>query len=335
MRALVFDKTLVFDPRRREPAAEDGDTLLRVRQAGICATDLEICRGYMNFTGILGHEFVGEVVSSPDKELVGRRVVGEINVVCGRCDLCLSGLSNHCRQRTVVGIFNRDGAFADQIRLPAGNLHALPDGVDDDQAVFVEPLAAAFQVLKQVKLDAKTWVTVLGDGRLGLLVAQVLRNAGVPVRVVGHHPQKLALCEKWQVRSRPQSEIVPRHDQDVVVDCTGSAGGLALAVQMTRPRGTIVLKSTFAADRHSNSAGGGGGAGAPADEAVNLAPVVVNEITIVGSRCGPFREAIRALAEKSVEIASFIHRRMRLEQGVEALALAGRPGVLKVILTMN
>jgi threonine dehydrogenase-like Zn-dependent dehydrogenase len=335
MRALVFDKSPVFDPRHREPGAEDGDTLLRVRQAGICATDLEICRGYMNFTGILGHEFVGEVVSSPEKELVGRRVVGEINVVCGRCDLCLSGLSNHCRQRTVLGIFNRDGAFADLVRLPAVNLHALPDAVDDDQAVFVEPLAAAFQVLKQVKLDAKTWVTVLGDGRLGLLVAQVLRNAGVPVRVVGHHPQKLALCEKWQVRSRPQSEIVPRHDQDVVVDCTGSPGGLALAVQMTRPRGTIVLKSTFAADRHSNPAGDGGGAGTPADQAVNLAPVVVNEITIVGSRCGPFREAIRALTEKTIEIASLVHRRMRLEQGVEALALAARPGVLKVILTMN
>jgi threonine dehydrogenase-like Zn-dependent dehydrogenase len=335
MRALVFDKSPVFDPRRREPAAEDGDTLLRVRQAGICATDLEICRGYMNFTGILGHEFVAEVVSSANKDLVGQRVVGEINVVCGRCDLCLSGLSNHCRQRTVLGIFNRDGVFADLVRLPAVNLHALPASIDDDQAVFVEPLAAAFQVLKQVKLDAKTWVTVLGDGRLGLLVAQVLRNAGVPVRVVGHHPQKLALCEKWQVRSRPQSEIVPRHDQDVVVDCTGSPGGLALAVQMTRPRGTIILKSTFAADRVVGAGGGSGGGDASASEAVNLAPVVVNEISIVGSRCGPFREAIRALTEKTVEIASLIHRRMRLEQGVEALALAGRPGVLKVILTMN
>jgi len=335
MRALVFDKSPVFDPRRREPAAEDGDTLLRVRLAGICATDLEICRGYMNFTGILGHEFVAEVASSANKDLVGQRVVGEINVVCGRCDLCLSGLSNHCRQRTVLGIFNRDGVFADLVRLPAVNLHALPASIDDDQAVFVEPLAAAFQVLKQVKLDAKTWVTVLGDGRLGLLVAQVLRNAGVPVRVVGHHPQKLALCEKWQVRSRPQSEIVPRHDQDVVVDCTGSPGGLALAVQMTRPRGTIILKSTFAADRVAGAAGGNGGGGALASEAVNLAPVVVNEISIVGSRCGPFREAIRALTEKTVEIASLIHRRMRLEQGVEALALAGRPGVLKVILTMN
>ena len=318
MRALVFDGSLSLRPRHPEPPAEAGDTLLRVRQAGVCATDLEITRGYMGFKGVLGHEFVAEVVSSPDKDLVGQRVVGEINVVCGRCDLCLSGLSNHCRNRTVLGILNRDGAFADFVRLPAVNLHVLPRAVDDDAAVFVEPLAAAFQVLKQVKVDPKKWVTVLGDGRLGLLVAQVLRDAGCPVRVIGKHPDKLALCEKWSIRSRPLADIVPRHDQDVVVDCTGSAGGFELAMQMVRPRGTIVLKSTFAA-------------GKP----LNLAPLVIDEINVVGSRCGPFREAIRALAEKRVDVASLIHRRMRIEQGVEALELASRPGVLKVLLTTD
>jgi threonine dehydrogenase-like Zn-dependent dehydrogenase len=309
---------LSFQPRHREPLESDGDTLLRVRQAGVCATDLEITRGYMGYKGVLGHEFVADVVSSPNKELVGQRVAGEINVVCGRCDLCLSGLSSHCRARGVLGILNHDGAFADFVRLPAMNLHVLPKTVDDDQAVFVEPLAAAFQVLKQIKLDGRKWVTVLGDGRLGLLVAQVLRNAGCPVRVIGKHPDKLALCEKWQIRSRPVDDITPRHDQDVVVDCTGSASGFELAMQTVRPRGTIVLKSTFAA-------------GKP----LNLAPLVIDEINVVGSRCGPFREAVRALAEKQIDVASLIARRMKLEQGVEAMDLAGRPGVLKVILTMD
>jgi threonine dehydrogenase-like Zn-dependent dehydrogenase len=317
MRSLVFDKTLAFDPHHAEPDAAQGDTLLRVRQAGICATDLEIAKGYMGFRGILGHEFVADVVSSPDKDLVGQRVVGEINVVCGRCDLCLSGLSTHCRNRSVLGILNHDGAFADFVRLPRTNLHVVPKTVDDDSAVFVEPLAAAFQVLKQVQLDSRKWVTVLGDGRLGLLVAQVLRETGCQIRVIGKHSQKLGLCEKWSIRARSVMDIVPRHDQDVVVECTGSAGGIELALQMVRPRGVVVLKSTVAT-------------GKP----LNLAPAVIDEVQIIGSRCGPFREAIAALTEKRIDVASLIHRRMKLEQGVEAMDLAARPGVLKVLLTM-
>lgn len=318
MRSLFFDKSLSYRLRQPEPSATLGDTLVRVRQAGICATDLEIVKGYMSFTGIPGHEFVGEVVSSPNKDLVGQRVCGEINIVCGRCDLCLSGLSSHCRNRTVLGITGHDGAFAEFLRLPAGNLHVLPRAVDDDAAVFIEPLAAAFQVTKQVQIDSRKWVTVLGDGRLGLLVAQVLRDTGCPVRVIGKHPEKLALCEKWQIRSRALADIVPRHDQDIVVDCTGSAAGLELAMQMVRPRGTVVLKSTIAASKP-----------------MNLATAVIDEINIVGSRCGPFREALRALSEKRVDVASLIHRRMKLEQGTEAFDLAARPGVLKVILTME
>jgi alcohol dehydrogenase len=325
MRALVFDKTLSIDAHRAEPNSTDGDSLLRVRQAGVCSTDLEITHGYMGFRGVLGHEFVADVVSSPNKDLIGQRVVGEINIVCGRCDLCLSGLSNHCRARSVLGILNHDGAFADLVRLPAVNLHVLPKSVDDDQAVFVEPLAAAFQVVKQLGthghsglLEGRRWVTVLGDGRLGLLVAQVMRNAGYPVRVIGKHPDKLAICEKWSIRARPLDDISPRHDQDIVVDCTGSAAGFELAMQVVRPRGTIVLKSTAAL-------------GKP----LNLAPLVIDEINVIGSRCGPFREAIRALAEKQVDVASLIFRRMKLEQGIAAMELAGKPGVLKVILTMQ
>jgi threonine dehydrogenase-like Zn-dependent dehydrogenase len=218
----------------------------------------------------------------------------------------------------VLGILNHDGAFADYLRLPAANLHALPVAIDDDAAVFIEPLAAAFQVQKQISLDGRKWVTVLGDGNLGLLVAQVLRNAGCPVRVIGKHAEKLALCEKWQIRSRPLADISPRHDQDVVVECTGSAEGLELAVQLVRPRGTVVLKTTVAKP-----------------VPMNLAPIVIDEINIIGSRCGPFRQAIGALAQKQIDVASLIHRRMKIEQGAAAMELAGRPGVLKVILTME
>lgn len=318
MRALVFDGQLRFEPRHREPPVEQGDCLLRVQQAGICGTDLEIVKGYLGFRGVLGHEFVAVVEQAPEKSLLGTRVVGEINVACARCDLCMSGLRTHCRHRSVVGILNHDGAFADLLRLPACNLHVLPDAVDDDHAVFVEPLAAAFQVLKQVSIDARKWVTVLGDGRLGLLCAQVLRNAGCPVRVIGKHPDKLALCEKWQIRHRPLGEITPRHDQDVVVDCTGSADGFELALQMVRPRGTIVLKSTVAKGKQTN-----------------LAPLVIDEVTVVGSRCGPFREAIHALAAREVDVLSLIQRRMKLEQGAAAMELASQPGMLKVLLRVQ
>ncbi len=317
MRALSYDNALRFEPHHPEPPAGEGDSLLRVRMAGICSTDQEICRGYMGFRGVLGHEFVATVETSPKPEIVGKRVCGEINVVCGKCDLCMAGLSTHCRNRSVMGILNHGGAFADFARLPASNLHVLPDTVDDDAAVFVEPLAAAFQILKQITLDGRKWVTVLGDGKLGLLVAQVLRNVGAPVRVIGRHAPKLALCEKWSIRARAVDEIAARHDQDVVVDCTGSAAGLELAMAMVRPRGTIVLKSTVAQ-------------GKP----LNLAPLVIDEVTLLGSRCGPFREAIRALASREVDVLSLVHRRMKLEQGAEAMLLASRPGVTKVLLSV-
>ncbi len=320
MRALVLDGKPNLDPRRPMPAAADGDALLRVRQAGVCSTDVELARGYMKFTGVLGHEFVATVDECDNPKLLGRRVVGEINCVCGRCDLCLRGLSNHCRQRTVVGIAGHDGCFAEWMRLPRENLHVLPDSVDDDAATFVEPLAAAFQVRQQLgaALTDKTWVTVLGDGRLGLLVAQVLHDADCAVRVLGRHEAKLALCERWGIKARLASEVQARQDQDVVVDCTGSAAGLEAAVAMCRPRGTVVLKSTVAA-------------GAP----LNLSLAVVNEITVLGSRCGPFKPAIKALAERRVDVHSLISRRMRLDDGPDLLRAASAPGVLKVIVNVD
>ena len=321
MKALVFNSSgLSLQPKYRNPPVTEGDTLVKVKRAGVCATDLEIVKGYMNFSGVLGHEFVGVVTESAKKELVGQRVVGEINIVCGRCDLCMSGLSSHCRNRTVVGIQGHDGAFAEFVRLPAENCHVIPKAIDDDQAVFVEPLAAAFEVLRQVKLDSRSWVTVLGDGRLGLLIAQVLRNAGAPVRVIGKHESKLALCEKWQIRSRPLKEIVPRHDQDVVIECTGTVEGLETAVAMCRPRGTVVLKSTVAS--------------APG-KSLNLAPVVIDEITVLGSRCGPFSAAIKALEQREVEVTSLIHKRFKLDAAVDAMAHAAKPGVLKVLIDIG
>ena len=320
MRALVFDAAgLHLDPRRPDPAGRDGDALLRVRLAGICATDLEITKGYMGYRGVLGHEFVADVVSAAEPALVGKRVVGEINCVCSSCDLCVTGLSAHCRRRTVLGIQGHDGAFAEFVRLPSANLHVVPDGVDDDAAVFVEPLAAAYQVVRQLgPVVGRGWTTVLGDGRLGLLCGQVLHAAGHAVRLVGRHPAKLALCDKWGITTRAVDDVVPRHDQDVVVDCTGSAAGLELAMAMVRPRGTIVLKSTVAA----------GGA-------VNLAPLVIDEVTVLGSRCGPFADALAGLAERRVDVTSLIHRRFKLDQGVEAMRVAGTPGVLKVLIAMR
>ncbi len=317
MRALRFNDSLTYDPSHPEPPLAEGNTLIAVQTAGICSTDLEICRGYMGFKGILGHEFVGKVLESPAQSLVGKRVCGEINVVCGQCDLCQAGLPTHCRNRSVLGILNHHGAFAERLRLPAANLHVVPDSVDNEQAVFVEPLAAAFQILNQIKLEPHTRVTVLGDGRLGLLVAQVLRTTGAPVRVIGRHPAKLALCEQWSIRSQLQANTEARLDQDVVVDCTGSAAGFELAMGLVRPRGTIVLKSTVAAGK-----------------ALNLAPLVIDEVTVIGSRCGPFGEAIQALAAGNIDIAPLIQGRMPLEEGVAAMNLASQPGVLKVLINI-
>lgn len=319
MLAVVFNQTLRVDRAYPEPSPAKGEAVLRLVQAGVCSTDIEITRGYMGFQGVPGHEFVAIVESAPDAALVGKRVVGEINCVCNTCDLCQAGLSTHCRNRTVLGIVNRDGCFSERFTLPAANLHVLPDTIDDDQAVFVEPLAAAFQITRQVRMEEKMFVTVVGGGRLGLLVAQVVRNLGVPVRVIGRDAQKLALCERWQIRSRLERDLVPRQDQDVVIDCTGSAEGLELSMKLVRPRGTLVLKSTFVPRNRPQGP-------------VDLSKLVVDEVTVVGSRCGPFTAAIQALSSRSVDVASLISRRFRLEEAPAAIAHAQLPGVLKVLL---
>lgn len=321
MQALVFDgQTPRLAPRHADPRPGPGEVLIRPLRLGVCATDLEICKGYMGFTGVLGHEFVGVVEDAAGrdgKKWIGKRVVGNINCVCGKCDMCRAGLREHCRHRTVLGIAGRDGCFAERFALPARNLFEVPDHVDDDHAVFAEPLAAAYQILRQLTIEGRPYITVLGDGRLGLLCAQVMSQLNATVRLVGKHPEKLALCEKWRVKHRLLDDVGLRNDQDIVVDCTGSPTGLTTAMQMVRPRGTIVLKTTVAHDKRN---------------AVDLSPIVVNEIKVIGSRCGPFPDALEALSAQKVDVVSLVSRRMKLADGVDALKHAARPGTIKVLM---
>ncbi len=314
MNALIFDGSLHHDARRAEPQPAEGEALVAVRLAGICSTDLEIVKGYMGFRGILGHEFVGTVARG-SKHWRGKRVVAEINCVCGRCEMCQGGLSNHCRKRTVLGIAGRDGAFADLVAVPERNLHEVPATVTDEQAVFVEPLAAAFQVIKQLPIEKRMRVAVVGSGRLGLLIAQALRLTGCQLEVIGRNPLTLDFCDRKGIQARSVSEVVPREDRDVVIEATGSPDGFALATKLVRPRGTIVLKSTYA-----------GGA------TLNLAPLVINEVTLLGSRCGPFPDAINALARRQVDVETMISRTLPLSRGQEAFDLAADPRNIKVLL---
>jgi len=311
-----------FDGRRllvREdmplPARREGEALVRVRLAGICNTDLEVTRGYLGYVGILGHEFVGTVADADDPGLVGRRVVGEINVACGECSMCRVGHPRHCERIRTMGMRDWPGCFADYTVLPSGNLHCVPEHVGDLEAVFVEPLAAAVEVLEQVHIRQSDSVVVLGDGKLGLLVAEVLHASGHRAILVGRHAEKLAIAERRGIETAlAGSRSLPRK-ADVVVECTGSPSGLADAAALVRPRGTIVLKSTFHA-------------GAP----VNLSPLVVNEVTCVGSRCGPFPPAIRLLEEQRIDTSGLIGAIFPAARAVEAFEEASRKGSLKVLL---
>lgn len=322
MQALVFtDNQLHIDNNYPSPKPASGEALIRTLVAGVCSTDLEICKGYMNFHGVPGHEFVGVVedINNPrnqsQSDLIGKRVVGSINCVCGHCDMCSGGLSNHCRNRTVLGIAERDGCFAQRFVLPAVNLIPVPDILENDQAVFTEPLAAACQARQQLHVEGTPYITVLGDGRLGLLVAQVMSQLNASVRVIGKHQDKINLCEKWGIKHRLLSDITLQNDQDVVVDCTGSAQGLEIAMRMVRPRGKIVLKTTV-----SGQAG------------IDLSPLVIHEVELIGSRCGSLHEALDMLTVGSVDVLSLISRRVRLEQSVEAVALASQSDVIKVLI---
>jgi len=314
MRALHFDGRRLACVETAAPSAGPGEAIVRVRLAGICSTDLQILAGYMGFTGIPGHEFVGQVAEGPG-EWLGRRVVGEINYACGECPACRRGLGRHCPDRRVMGILGADGAFAEHLAIPVVNLHAVPDGVADEAAVFTEPLAAAFSVLEQVAVGPGMPVTVLGDGKLGLLCAQVLAGTGASVTLVGKHAANLALAASQGVGGVLLADWTPDAAADCVVEATGSPAGLELAMAAVRPRGTLVLKSTVA-EPHS----------------LSLAPLVINEVTVVGSRCGLFPPAVAALAAGSVAVTPLIDATYPLADGIAAVAHAARPGVRKVLL---
>ena len=324
MRALVYDGSLKVTETDLAPIPP-GEVRIKVLLSGVCNTDLEICRGYMNYRGILGHEFVGVVTeTAPDldaaeaRRWLGRRVVGEINCGCGRCSLCLRGDTRHCAGRTTLGIDRRPGTMAEYCTLPAVNLYEVPDGVSDSQAVFTEPLAAAWNILEQVHIDPADRVLLLGDGKLGQLCAQVLRLSGCDLTVVGKHAAKLELLQKFNLRTCLLQEWLERQGQepayDIVVEATGRADGLQQAVRAVRPRGTIVLKSTVA-ERSQ----------------IDLSLIVVHEIKIVGSRCGRFAPALRALQSGLVQVDGLTGAVYSLEEGVEALAEAARSS-LKVLL---
>jgi threonine dehydrogenase-like Zn-dependent dehydrogenase len=313
MKACIFDgRSVRIDPARAEPSPARGEVRIRVLLAGVCRTDLEIVKGYMRFLGVLGHEFVGVVMEG---RLAGQRVVGGINCVCGQCDLCRAGLPTHCRRRTVLGIERRDGAFAERLVLPEANLVPVPESVSDRQAVFAEPLAAALQIGKQVAFKPGRKVVVLGDGRLGLLVAQVLRTWRAAPVVVGKSERKMAILDRLGISHIAAENARPAKDAEVVVECTGSADGLAMAMAFVRPRGTIVLKSTVA-----DTAG------------LNLAPIVVDEITVVGSRCGPMDEAVAMLARGQVETEPLVTAEFPLDEAPQALEAAAQAEAIKVLI---
>ncbi len=313
MRALTFDGSIAKVSDVAKPDLAPDSALVRVTLAGVCNTDLELVKGYMAFRGTLGHEFVGVVEDGPP-EWLGQRVVGEINFACQSCPICHEGLQRHCPSRRVMGILEADGSFAEYVNVPIANLHTVPESVDDDSAVFAEPLAAAFEVLEQVHVMPNQDCVVLGDGKLGLLVAQVLRQAGAQVLVVGHHPENLEILARRDIETIEDSNWTPG-SASLVVDATGSAEGLQRAVAATRPRGTVVLKSTTATKT-----------------SVDLSQLVVDEIRVVGSRCGPFPPAIRALETGSIDVRSLISHRCSLNDASDALERAGDPGQLKVLL---
>lgn len=304
---------LAFDPAYPTPQAGDQTALVRVHLAGICSTDLQIFQGYMGFTGVPGHEFVGEVTEGPTA-LLGQRVVGEINFACGQCPICAKGLGRHCPTRRVMGILQADGAFAEYLAVPIANLHPVPAHVTDEAAVFTEPLAAAFEILEQVHLQPTDDVVVFGDGKLGLLCAQVLQLTGASVRLVGRYAHKLALMRPYGIQTILLPDQPPGQ-ADVVVEATGSTEGLQRAMQSVRPRGTLVLKSTVAAEHR-----------------LSLAPLVIHEVTVIGSRCGLFPPALQALAHNRISVAPLVEHVYALAVASDAVAHASRRGALKVLL---
>jgi threonine dehydrogenase-like Zn-dependent dehydrogenase len=320
MKAVIFEKELKFVDDYLVPEPAEGEALMRVSIAGICGTDLEIIEGYKGFKGVIGHEFVGRVerIKSGDKRLLGKRVVGEINIGCGLCKYCLEGLQNHCASRKAIGISGKDGAMAEYLALPVENLFEVPEGITDEEAVFIEPLASAFEILRQIQIRSDDRILVLGDGKLGLLIAFVLKISYTDVTLVGKHENKLKIAEKKMVKTLFLKNVDRKKEFDVVVDATGSAEGFKTAMGMVKPRGTIVLKSTFTEE-----------------QTLNLTGIVVDEITVVGSRCGPFETALNALTQKNVDVRPLITAVFPFDAAKEAFVEAMKRDSLKVLVAFT
>lgn len=314
MKAAVFDgKNMNF--QENYPQSNSEEALVKITLAGICGTDLEILDGYMDYHGILGHEFVGVVIKSANKDLIGKRVVGEINVGCGKCESCENGMERHCPNRTVLGILHRNGAFAEFLSLPEKNLYVIPDNITDEQAVFVEPLAAAFEIIEQVQLNNNWKIAIVGDGRLAQLIANVLKLHCSNIVCFGRHKNKLANLQKLGINTKIGITSSDEHQFDLVVEATGNNSGFADTMKLVKPRGTVILKSTVASR-----------------ENLDLTPAIINEITLVGSRCGKFKPAIEALSSKKVSVDNLIDSTFPLEKYLEAIQHAKKPDTLKVFL---
>ena len=300
----------VSTPRKPDEA------LIKIRKAGICSTDLELVKGYYPYTGILGHEFVGEVVEAQDDSWIGQRVVGDINVVCNQCEQCLNGRPTHCEHRTVLGIVNRDGTFAEFTTLPVANLHRVPDSVPDEMAVFTEPLAAALEIQNQINIKPTDRVLLVGAGRLGQLIAQTLALTGCDLRVVARHAHQQNLLKAHGIKVIAEEDAIAQPWRwDIVVEATGSPSGFTLARKAIRPRGTLVMKSTYKGEM-----------------SVNFSSIVVDEINIMGSRCGPFGPALRLMESRQVDPTVLIAHEFKLEEALKAFERAAEAGMLKVLV---
>ncbi len=314
MNAIYYDGKLTYRTDLPEPQRAKGEALIKVTLRGICRTDLELTKGYMNFRGVPGHEFVGIVEDADDKTLIGGRVVGDINCGCGECPECRIDDEHHCQNRTVLGILGRDGAFAEKLTLPEKNLHTVPDFISDEEAVFIEPLSAAFRVAEQVKVINND-VLVLGDGKLGLLIAQSLAFLRADVVLCGRHPEKMELIQMANLTTKTADELLPNKKYSVVIEATGSKEGFLTAMERIKPRGKLVIKSTLAEQPY-----------------VDLNQIIVDEISIIGSRCGSFEQGIALLEQKGVKVKELIQKTYRLEKGLKAFEEAGKTGALKILL---
>ena len=317
MKAVVFNDSLKLVSDYKKPVANAGEALVKVLMAGICNTDFEITKGYMGYNGILGHEFVGvvEEVNSEDKTLLGKRVVGEINCGCGVCDYCKQGLERHCFNRQTLGIWKKDGCMAEYVTMPIKNLLEVPQNVTNEEAVMVEPLAAALEILEQLHIRPDSKVLVLGDGKLGLTIALALSGAGLDVTQVGKHSNKLEITKNQGVKTVLLNNLEITKTWDVVVEATGSINGFETALSLTKPRGVLVLKSTVASGKE-----------------FNFAPIVVDEITILGSRCGQFAPALRLLAQKRIDFKPLITDVYPVDKAVYAFEKNKEKSSIKVLI---